>query len=258
MNNVFNPKRFACYFLYDLKNGFNNYGISLLVLGFMPLLTYLICSTFRLIFDGSFNCDLGSTQKILTSACYVGLMIAYPTKVYGRFTEKRAGANWITLPVSSFEKFLSMVLILVVVLPLVFTLLMMLSNGILALIYGDSSKNLFSMLLSASYADNIDGSIHVSKNAFIFFNWANSVLLFALGAIIFKKAKVAKTFLFTFLAVMLLISIIYLIFNRLGIVIEYDFNLGVREINLLLNLVMIGEFLVLCGGLYWRITTIKV
>lgn len=249
MNNYFNLKRFGKYFLYDLKNGWNNFGINLIVLGMMPLLIYLICSTFRLIFEGSFHCNISDVQSAIVIICYVTVMIAYPTKVYGRYTDKKPGANWITLPTSSFEKFLSLLLILILVLPVILTLLMMLSNGILALIYGDSSKNLIPLIMSG--ARKI--SVAIPKFNWIISNWIDNILLFTLGALVFKKAKVVKTILVTFLIVMVIAVIIGTAFD----VWSFNFDMDARSANIILNIIVIGQFLLLGGGIYWRISNIK-
>lgn len=249
MNNIFNPKRFGKYFLYDLKCGYNNFGINLLVLGMLPFLVYFVCAVFNLIFTGTFKCNLGDVQIILTFVCYFVVMIAYPIKVYGRYTSRQTGANWITLPASSFEKFLSMFVVLVIVLPVVFSLLMALSNGILALIYGNPSKNLLPIL--GDRAIYING---MSSDGIAYY-WITYTVLFALGSLIFKKAKVVKTFLSYFLIVLLLAIIADLLFFDGCSIDPSDFS--PRAINICLNIFFIVQILLLCGGLYWRIRKIK-
>ena len=60
MNNIFNIKRFCNYFLYDLRNAKNNYGLSLLILGVMPVVLYIIVQLFSLIFTQyAINLPLG-------------------------------------------------------------------------------------------------------------------------------------------------------------------------------------------------------
>ena len=49
MNNVFDFKRFGNYFLYDLRRAKNNYAISLLVIGLLPVALYIITQFFSLI-----------------------------------------------------------------------------------------------------------------------------------------------------------------------------------------------------------------
>ena len=250
MNNVFNPKRFGKYFLYDLKCGYNNFGINLLTLGMLPFLVYIVCAVLNLIFTGTFKCNLGDTQIILTLVCYFVVMIAYPVKVYGRYTSRQTGANWITLPASSLEKFLSMLLVLAIVLPVAFSLLMYLSNGILALIYENPSKNLLPILR--------DRSIYINgmTSDGIAYYWITYTVLFALGSLIFKKAKVVKTFLSYFLIVFLLLFIVQeVFFDGAGRPVFSD--PGPHAINLFLNLFFIVQILILCGGLYWRIRKIK-
>ena len=44
MNNVFSAKRFGKYFSYDLKHCIDTFGLSLLILGLMPMITFLFAS----------------------------------------------------------------------------------------------------------------------------------------------------------------------------------------------------------------------
>ena len=42
MNNIFDIKRFCQYFLYDLRRAWNNYGLSLLLMGLIPIILYVV------------------------------------------------------------------------------------------------------------------------------------------------------------------------------------------------------------------------
>ena len=42
MNNIFDIKRFGQYFLYDLRRAWNNYGLSLLLMGLIPIILYVV------------------------------------------------------------------------------------------------------------------------------------------------------------------------------------------------------------------------
>ena len=42
MSEVFNIKRFWNYFVTDTRNAWNNYGISLLLVAFMPLISFVL------------------------------------------------------------------------------------------------------------------------------------------------------------------------------------------------------------------------
>ena len=54
MNNIFDFKRFGNYFLYDLRNAKNNYAISLLLCGTMPILGFVFAQLLSLIFQQQF------------------------------------------------------------------------------------------------------------------------------------------------------------------------------------------------------------
>lgn len=253
MNNIFDIKRFGKYFLYDLKNGWVYYGISLLVIGMLPLLVYVICATFSLILYGSFYCEFGLAQKILTLACYVTVVIAYPVKIYGRYTDKKTGANWILLPSSALEKFLSMFLIIVVVLPVAFCGLMSISSGALVLLCGDSVKHFLPMLYEEAH-----NAFEINGVYLLIVQWIVNILGFALGALVFKKRKIVKTFLCGFLLVMFLMAVI----AWCGRTFNFEVTLTDSEsfshfISVFFNVDIILSFILLCCGLFWRISNIK-
>ena len=98
----------------------------------------------------------------------------------------------------------------------------------------------------------------------IWLMWGQYALAFLLGAIIFKRAKVAKTILWMFI-----ISTVFgIVFTKiLGMtdMAEYFMN-GISEasisgvqskINWWLNISWIGWVAVLAAGIFWRLKTIK-
>ena len=91
--------------------------MSLLVCGFIPLIAYFVVQIFSYIFDGSFIQDATAVRITSLSIALMVVILAAPSKIYGRLTDRRAGKNFVLLPASVTEKFVSMMLILLVVLP---------------------------------------------------------------------------------------------------------------------------------------------
>ena len=95
MNNIFDIKRFGNYFLYDLRRGWNNYGISLLLLGIIPALIFLVFQFVSLI-SGDGIGETPDEMKFLSIflACIV-VFFGAGAKLYGFVTEKRAGSDFL-------------------------------------------------------------------------------------------------------------------------------------------------------------------
>ena len=277
MNKVFDIKRFGKYLTYDLNNALGNYGISALVIGLLPLIMLVFSVIFSLIITGEAVVLPHTVKLALFGITALVVILSAPTKLYGSLTERRAGTDWLMLPASSFEKFLSMAIMLCIVLPLVVFGLFVVCDLLLGWIvpaYGESLFKTFKDTISfAGLADLEDISI-VSPTgggtlASVFMGWCASVLPFGLGAICFKKGKAAKTILCIF-ALEILFSFLIVILFKGGY--ESGFEYGQRMadffgnmtaekaqfwVNFLINLM----YVVIVGGLltaiYFRIKTIK-
>jgi hypothetical protein len=277
MNKVFDIKRFGKYLTYDLNNALGNYGISALVIGLLPLIMLVFSVIFSLIITGEAVVLPHTVKLALFGITALVVILSAPTKLYGSLTERRAGTDWLMLPASSFEKFLSMAIMLCIVLPLVVFGLFVVCDLLLGWIvpaYGESLFKTFKDTISfAGLADMEDISI-VSPTgggtlASVFMGWCASVLPFGLGAICFKKGKAAKTILCIF-ALEILFSFLIVILFKGGY--ESGFEYGQRMadffgnmtaekaqfwVNFLINLM----YVVIVGGLltaiYFRIKTIK-
>lgn len=201
MNGIFSLERFGRYFIHDLRNAKNKYWISLLVLGLMPLTVYLFTILFTFLLEwksGSFDLSYGRSCQI--TALLVALftcLLNFPVKVYGDLTDRKAGSSWLMLPASIFEKWLSMVLIVTIVLPLCLGALLLGSDALLSLFFGGNGGPIVSWLseLGRELSDSTDGLLNLPVLPLLFAEWAETILVFLLGAIFFKKAKVSKTFL---------------------------------------------------------------
>ena len=279
MNNVFNLKRFGKYFVYDLNNAWNNYGISALVIALLPLIMLIFNVVFGLVFNGDATPLLLPMKVTLFLVVFAVVILSAPTKLYGRLTERRAGSDWLMVPASSFEKFLSMALMLCVVLPVsvfgLFALCDLLLGWIVPVYGGSMVKEIATNFPSvADMAMTING---VSASGFTkggliaiaFLTWCASILPFGLGAVCFKKGKAAKTILCIF-ALEIILSILLVVVFKAGFSNGFDFEQMMSRVmenatsgkaqfwsNFLLNL----KYLIVVGGLlaalFFRVRTIK-
>lgn len=263
MNNVFNPKRFCNYFLYDLKQTVARFGISLLIVGVLPVVIYLASGILSLVFSRQWSADPTVAQVSSAIAALVVVAMVFPKKVYGGLTDKKAGAAWAMIPASVPEKFISMLLVSLVVVPAAVLLMLIASNALMGL-FVPGFDSFFSKILNFSAApDDFPGAINVF--AIFYVSLAISIMVFLLGSLVFKKSKIAKTL----LCLMLLSCIISLIIAKLAMagwepdwdIFEWFETAGPEQIasrlNLWANLCNAFIFLLLGGGIYARMKTLK-
>ena len=266
MNNVFDFKRFGNYFLYDLRRAKNNYAISLLVIGLLPVALYIITQFFSLI-SGNGLTELSDAPKFV--AIFAGIaivMLGAGAKIYGSITEKRAGSDYLMLPASTLEKWISMVLVVCVVLPVALFALMLVSDGIMSLFfpntYGGRALNPdFARELTENLMD--EEGFYFNLPAVMFLNWSETLLIFTLGAVCFKKAKVAKTLLCLLALSMVISPLMLLIFGHTSIDTDWvaehfsDPDKAVAAINWTLSIIYTVVLGGLLAGLYFRLRTLK-
>ncbi len=281
MNNVFDIKRFGKYFMYDLNNARGNYAVSALVIGLLPLILLVFTVIFSLLFSGEVSPIMFPMKVTILVCAFFICMLSGPVKLYGSLTERRSGSDWLMLPASSFEKFLSMSIMLCIVLPLAVFGLFAICDLLLSWIvpvYGESvvgqicnGVDSLESFLGDSFenANSLLGVTAGSTYLMGWLSWCASVLPFGLGAICFKRGKAAKTIL-CIIGVQILFSIILLTLFRGGA--QNGFELGQRIVSFFGDMtpeklqtlsnafINISYFVTIGGllaGLFFRIKTIK-
>lgn len=266
MNNVFDFKRFGNYFLYDLRNAKNNYGLSLLILGCLPIAIFLVIQLFSLIFKQQLT-DIPMAVKYVQIAVVIFIAtLGAGTKIYGHVTEKRAGSNFLMLPASTLEKWLSMSLVVCVAVPFVLFALQIASDALMSFIFPNFyGARVYEFVPLQEIKDTmIEKGVYFNFAGYFFLDWCSSVLVFTLGALVFKKSKIAKTILclmgFSFLLSTIMMIIIgfdgvNVYFNWLE---HYDTLTGaVQAANWTMNISFIVTLGLILGGMYYRIRTLK-
>lgn len=258
MNNIFSPKRFGHYFIYDLRNAWRNFGIPALVLALSPFIIFTIGLIFRLITRGEWTPDFSLFGITYIFIIMIAIMSA-PTTIYGKLTQKRYGTDFLMLPASVFEKWLSMLTVLCVVYPLLFAAILCGSDSLLNTAFPDFyNSNLIHTLNRLSNGYN--GYVTVNVYAGEYINWCTGILTMALGAMCFKKAKIAKTILAMF-------GISCVFGMGFGILIchfpewmndlvrnEEEF---IRLLNIVINVCSFLSLTILGTATYFRLKTIK-
>lgn len=194
MNKTFSLSRFSHYFIYDFRRWAVSYGPTLLLMAAMPLIQYTLILVYSLIFNQTWETPGETTRIVVACITTCLLMLTYPASVYGFVTDKRAGSAFQLIPASVFEKFLSMILNTVFVVPAIFGALYLTLDAIICLVDGTCGGTLFSCAVDGikaivSFAFTSDAPIKVSLLS-IFMNSSLIALFFLLGALLFKKHKI--------------------------------------------------------------------
>ena len=119
VNETFSAQRFGQYFLYDLKQLWHNNGKAAIALGFISVICYIVWVIFSLIFTGEWHAP-SVAARLSFFALGAAILVFYQTRTYGHLTEKKAGQSWLMVPASALEKFLSMMIITIFVIPVAY------------------------------------------------------------------------------------------------------------------------------------------
>lgn len=269
MSNTFDIKRFWKYFVYDLTSAKNNCGLTLLILGAMPVFLFFFYELFSFIIGGGFtSVSLGAKIPSIVMAFVVACLF-FPAKHYGTITNRKEGSAWILLPASRLEKWLSMLLVTCVVVPAFMVAETAACEGLLGIFF----KNTYGEMTIAGIAGGLNqawGELSLGNGdpALInwpysmYLGWAMTILVFTLGSIYFKKSKIGKTFLALFLlslAISIIGTVVFKIIagGDIEMHIDMDDESIVRWIRVIQYVVYAIEFAIVDFLLYHRIRTIK-
>lgn len=264
MKEIFDFNRFGKYFTYDLNRAVTRYGLTALIVGLMPLLLLFFNWFFALLFGGDGSANTG----VILSWPFIIMIIlcmSFGPRVYGAVTDRKFGTEWITLPASALEKTLSMLLLTCVVLPAAILCLLTASNAVVSLFVPD-----FGPILPFGPLDEMFQSFGTDSGFFnypliLWLNFSESILIFTLGALCFKRNKVGKTLLCLIGIGMLLSIVMVAVFHTTHLsgddlerfFGDFDEVRAVTWLNVAMNLIYGVVFGALIGGLYARIKTIK-
>ena len=133
MNEIFDFNRFWTYFKYDLKQMWRNHSKAAILIGGASAIFYVIWVLCSLVFAQHWSSPPIEGRVVVFFLAFAILEL-YMVRAYGYLTEKKAGSAWIMIPASKTEKFVSMLLMVCIVIPLLFIVAYFLIDGILALV----------------------------------------------------------------------------------------------------------------------------
>ena len=199
MSEIFNFQRFWTYFKYDLKQMWRNHSKAAIVIGGSIAFLYVLWVLFSLVFTQKWQAPPIEARFVLLVLAFTVLEF-YQTRTYGYLTEKKAGSSWLMIPASRTEKFVSMLLMTLVVIPIFFFAVYFLIDGVLSLVDPTFGKALITGF-TGTYREMIDGLASLNGESPITFTPGTvffmgivgffcNFLYFLLCGICFKKNKI--------------------------------------------------------------------
>lgn len=265
---VFNGSRFWTYFKYDLMQMWRNHVKAAIGIGLAGLAGYFVAVIFNLIIDAEWQGPSLVYRFIVFSLAALAFEL-YQTRTYGYLTEKRRGSAWLMMPASTFEKWLSMMLITLILLPVLFLASSALVDAVLCLADPTMEKSMLTVL-SGGFKELSEGLLEINDEymtnwsvgvlgwPFVVSLWTN-LLFWLLCGVCFKRNKILGGF-----VIMLGLSIALSSFtsiNMRGEMIGYhDVASAEAGIRSLMNWFTAIEAIVaagLAGGIFWRLKNLK-
>ena len=265
---VFNGQRFWTYFKYDLTQMWRNHVKAAILIGLSGLIFYILGVAFNAVFDQVWQAP-GFVGRVVVFLLALFALELYQTRTYGYLTDPRKGASWLMIPASPFEKWLSMILMTLVVIPVAFLGTYVIIDGILALADPTYGKLLISAANTA--VENAQAKLAEANNEYST-TWSLGVMVlpavigficnflyFLLCGITFKKNKILWAFIILFGA-----SIVFsTVLTAFGLQTDYEID-DLAEAEVLIRSAVqwssvFSALLAAClaGGIYYRIKTLK-
>lgn len=207
-NNIFSFRRFGKYLVSDLKRCIANFGLSFLVISLTGLVCYLLVGVISYVSGAGWVSSNALARSLYLWIAFAILVVAMPNKCYGFITDRKLGSNWLMLPVSTVEKFLSMLINCLVIIPSAFFLCSFAIDWLITAIDPQlhstiivSGMELFDVIVAKASAESEVNALltnFITENNIIFSAIDDSMILilaFLLGAILFKSQKATKTIL---------------------------------------------------------------
>ena len=206
MDSTFKISRFGKYFVYDLKRQWKNIGMLMLIFALSPIIFYMIYMFFAAMFDGGLmkifigleiDGPAGGTRFGVFAVMSTIFVMLFPSRAYGEITNKEKGSEWLMLPASRLEKFTSMMLISLIVIPLVYVVVYFLSDAFVCLLDKSCGDSLMSFRINKEIGSS-DFAIPANGFWILASSIVENAIVFLLGGLIFKKWKVVGTVLVLF------------------------------------------------------------
>ncbi len=229
MNNTFDINRFYKFFKKEFKE------LMPLILKYAVIFSLVLLGIWltSLLFNKDLRVPMDVRLIYLSISVFFTMLMA-PFTLYKNYNHPKKGLDYTSLPASILEKYISMILFALIIMPIIITLSIIFTDTFISLI----SPNYFSGFLwnEAALAKLTEGSF-----ADIFIVPA----MFLLGNLVYRKNKVLKTILSTvgiYLVITLVLSFIifYVYKDQIAAISDAmeaktNFSISIRNMNELYN-----------------------
>ena len=217
MKDNFKWSRFGQLLWHDIKNIWPRFGLTMLCLLLIPVALFIL----TWIFTGRLGTTTISVRASWIALITLLVVIMAPSRLYKNSNESGSGLYFAMLPASKIEKYISMLLVTMVICPLIFLLSSLVIDTLLwliGMIDGDETGAIWSLF---SYSDQFIyyntsmgiGSLILS----IVISYLCTQSIFLFTSTIFKSHKVTKTILWLLLIGFVMSVIVMPIMMSLGI-----------------------------------------
>lgn len=269
-NEVFNGQRFWAYFKYDFIQMWRNHVKAAVGIGLAGLIAYFVVVLFNLTFGEGWE-GPGIVGRFVVFGLAALALQLYYTRIYGYVTEKRKGSAWLMMPASTFEKWLSMLIMAAIVLPVLFLCASFLVDSILCALDPSLGQSMLGVI-SGGWKSMMNALTDVNSSYTLTLNvaplgWAmvlsliGNLLYFLLCGICFKRNKILGAFAIAFgMSILSSIIMSYFGFGFIADMDVDDIDYAQKNINLLfnwMNAVTAVFAIAMAGGIFWRLKTLK-
>jgi hypothetical protein len=265
---VFNGKRFFTYFKYDLMQTLRIHVKAAILIGFAGVIFYLLGIAFNAIAHNVWQAPGFSGRVVIFILSCIALEL-YQIRTYGYITERRKGSSWLLVPASAFEKWLSMILMTLLVIPVSFIVTYSATDAILSLAdptYGkmllSSAVEVFGQFQTSLAAANEQYTTSWNLSFMIvpyLVGFCCNFLYFLFCGVTFKRYKLLYAFLILFGISIVTSTVTAWLGIQNNIELE-DFAEAEQFIRHTISVVTVyvGAFaILLAGGIFYRIKTLK-
>ena len=142
MSDTFHLQRFGRYFRFDITRMWRNNTKTAVLLGCGSIITVLICGIGGLLFNMHWFPATDPFRFFGFIIC-LGILELLMAKTYGFVTDRKEGSDYLMLPASLLEKWLSMMLVCLVVIPVLFLVTYFIVDGFVCAILPSTGTPLY-------------------------------------------------------------------------------------------------------------------
>lgn len=133
MSETFNFKRFLSFFRFDLRRLWQRHAKAAMLIGGAGLLLYMTVGIFSLLITFEWTSSIMGARLFYFFIAFAVLEL-YTTQTYGHITKRKEGPDYLMMPASNLEKYISMMVNTLIVIPVLFVVTYFTLDALLCLV----------------------------------------------------------------------------------------------------------------------------